>query len=678
MTNRYEQRYLTELSNRIAASFPSSSIVTLKLSNWIEEQDLGFLWDPEIDRFARKGLPAAVWKDLRTRLAARLKRITPARADALSRNISALSDHMGLDEDETAIFTLTLRAARFGPVNTLCNTLTDDARLPVEDAVAILTGVSRSRVRKALAPSAKLQSCGLLHFDKPPYAGLGIQPGERLLTAMEPPSRGISDILASMFATVEPATVTWDDFEHIGPERDFALRLLKGALKRRERGVNILLHGAPGTGKTELCKVLAACAGANLCAVGESDDDGDEPSRFERMQQLRFGQRLLGDQGNTVILFDEMEDLFPALDVGFFGLPMRRTGSKVHMNRLLETNPAPTLWTTNSIRDCDPAFLRRFTFVLELRTPPIQVRARVWQKMAQQHQVRLTPELCLGLAESMAEAPALASSALRAARIADGGPEDVRLTAQALSVAVRGRRVPEASRTLTHFDPELANADHDLHQLTQRLVSCGHLNLGGLCLGGPPGTGKSAYARYLADQLEMPILERRASDLLDRYVGGSERNIADAFSEARDRQAFLIFDEADSLLGARGVESRRWEVSQVNEMLTWMEQHTLPFACTTNLIERLDPATARRFSLRVRFLPLAAAQREACFKRFFGCDAPARLAELDQLTPGDFAVVAKRVHLLGITEPAEIMTELRREHLSKPGKHNPIGFRASL
>ena len=71
MTNRYEQRYLTELSNRIAASFPSSSIVTLKLSNWIEEQDLGFLWDPEIDRFARKGLPAAVWKDLRTRLAAR-------------------------------------------------------------------------------------------------------------------------------------------------------------------------------------------------------------------------------------------------------------------------------------------------------------------------------------------------------------------------------------------------------------------------------------------------------------------------------------------------------------------------------------------------------------------------------------------------------------------------------
>ena len=46
----------------------------------------------------------------------------------------------------------------------------------------------------------------------------------------------------------------------------------------------------------------------------------------------------------------------------------------------------------------------------------------------------------------------------------------------------------------------------------------------------------------------LQVVQKRASDLLNAYVGGTERNIADAFAEARDVDAFLVFDEADSLL----------------------------------------------------------------------------------------------------------------------------------
>jgi SpoVK/Ycf46/Vps4 family AAA+-type ATPase len=135
-----------------------------------------------------------------------------------------------------------------------------------------------------------------------------------------------------------------------------------------------------------------------------------------------------------------------------------------------------------------------------------------------------------------------------------------------------------------------------------------------------------------------------------------------------------VFDEADSLLGARDGATHRWEISQVNEMLTWMENHPLPFACTTNLVEQLDPATARRFSLKIGFLPLSAQQREACFHRLFQSDPPSGLWALDQLTPGDFVVVAKRSKLLGINHPEAILIELRREQASKPNTRNPIGF----
>jgi len=678
MTNKYEQRYLIDLAFRVAHSFPARSVVAQELSSWVEDQDLGFVWDPEMDNFRKKGVPAAVWADLRKRLAARNAAIARPKPDTVAENISLLATHVGLTADERIIFELGVRAGRSGPARSLCNALVDDARIPVHDAVIHLTGLPAPSVRCALAPTGRLLVSGLLQFDKPPLSGLGLFPSDRLLVALDPPSRSLSDILDKLFARVGVASVAWEDFAHLGAGRDFAFRLLRGALDRGEKGVNILLHGVPGTGKTEFCKTLAQRLGAGLHAVGEADDDGDEPSRFERLQQLRLGQRLLSDQGNSLILFDEMEDLFPGIENGIFGLSLRRAGSKVHTNRLLENNPVPTLWTTNDISDCDPAFLRRISFTLELRTPPVAVRSRIWEKLAAHHQVPLSKELCLELAHCMEDAPALADSALRAARITRGGADDVKLAASAISRAVRGGHTTLAAPSNVRFEPELANADHDLTLITERFVACGPANTGGLCLSGPPGTGKSAFARYLAERMNMPVLERRASDLLDRYVGGSERNIANAFAEARDTSAFLVFDEADSLLGARDGATHRWEISQVNEMLTWMESHPLPFACTTNLVEQLDPATARRFSLKIGFLPLSIGQRAACFRRFFHSEpAPIGLLALDQLTPGDFAVVAKRSKLLGISEPEAILIELRREQIAKPNIRNPIGFRAA-
>ena len=65
----------------------------------------------------------------------------------------------------------------------------------------------------------------------------------------------------------------------------------------------------------------------------------------------------------------------------------------------------------------------------------------------------------------------------------------------------------------------------------------------------------------------------------------SEQAIAAAFEEAADLGAFLILDEADSLLRDRGAARHSWEITQVNEMLTWMERHPFPFACTTNAPE---------------------------------------------------------------------------------------------
>ena len=80
----------------------------------------------------------------------------------------------------------------------------------------------------------------------------------------------------------------------------------------------------------------------------------------------------------------------------------------------------------------------------------------------------------------------------------------------------------------------------------------------------------------------------------------TEQNIAAAFREASEDGLLLVFDEADSFLHSRARARLSWEVSTVNEMLTAMEHHPLPFICTTNLMEQFDEAAFRRFTFKIR------------------------------------------------------------------------------
>ena len=187
------------------------------------------------------------------------------------------------------------------------------------------------------------------------------------------------------------------------------------------------------------------------------------------------------------------------------------------------------------------------------------------------------------------------------------------------------------------------------------------------CLHGFSGTGKSAYARFIAKALGIEVIEKRASDLMSMFVGGTEKRIARAFEEAADRRAMLILDEADSFLRDRSSAVRSWEVSQVNEMLTWMERHPQPLVCTTNLAASLDAATVRRFLFKVEFNPLSPHQAREIFRRSFGVEPTSRLAQLRTLTPGDFDVVARKARVIDERDAAILVAMLADEVAAKPG-----------
>lgn len=270
-------------------------------------------------------------------------------------------------------------------------------------------------------------------------------------------------------------------------------------------------------------------------------------------------------------------------------------------------------------------------------------------------------------------APALIGNAIKGAKASGGGAAEALMIGEGLITAIYGR--PPAPVSLPPvYDRALALADTDLDALAARLCAAPERGWS-LLLSGPSGTGKSAFARHLAERTGVELIEKRGSDLLGMYVGQTEANMARAFRESARSGAMLLIDEADDFLFDRRDAVRGWERSMINQMLRQLETLEAPFVATTNLAERLDPATQRRFTIRATFLALDTPRAAALFSRWFGRPLPLGEA-LHGATPGDFAVVARRAELLGETNSRALLAWLRAEAELRGQKDVTMGFAA--
>ena len=619
----------------------------------------------------------------------------------VEKNIDKLSLLLNLSPAEKAVLLLGTLARYQRDLRSLLVEFKVSNAPEAYEAIAQVAGVQANEIAEALRAGSRLERIGMVEnlISEHSITDLSdlMKVSDKLPSVLMREYRDQNELMAVFTSPCAPTSLRTTDFSYVQNEVEILSQLLQQSSHNQQEGVNILVYGPPGTGKTELAKVIAQNANLQLIEVEYADREGNSLSGKDRYRSLQMAQVFLKNNSQVALLFDEVEDVFPTISPDTAQLISRQDNNlhpslssvngKAWVNQILETNPIPTIWITNRIEQIDPAFRRRFAYHLELQSPPPKAREQLIRKTLEG--VAVSEALINQLSERKDLTPAQIRTAVKFANLVQNQHYSIDfLINKQLKNADAALGLNDQSYNpiphATQYNLSVLNLESrfEIQKIIQSLKARGH---GTLCFFGPPGTGKTALATHIAEQLGQTLLVKQASDLISKYVGETEKNLANMFQEATTENAVLLLDEADSFFQDRRGAQRNYEVTEVNEMLQQMERFKGIFICTTNFMDRLDQASLRRFTFKIQFKPLSQAQKLIMFTQEANLaentpiseEIQNRLQKLDHLCLGDFAAVKKQMLILDeIFSPLEFLEQLEAEHYVKPQvkEHKPIGF----
>lgn len=574
------------------------------------------------------------------------------------KNLALLQECFGLSALEVQII---YALYSYSKASGYCSCLDDD-KLDYYEVCALIgevLQVSHTKVAKLLMADMPLRQLGLLDTG---YADGRLELESFAQSLMqEPLSR--SEFVGSVARAMPASTLECHDFSYMQKDLDMLLDYCKNA-----KSPSVFLYGKPGVGKNEIAALLAKELNRELWEIHNLKNGKVEDKRYE---QFVRAQTML-DKDRAMILLDECEDIFPTLYARFF----ENKPSKNTLNKMLESVKIPSIFLSNSAA-IDPAFLRRFDIVLEIHAPLQEKKQEILQKALQSQGIKVDSRIMRQMSESSLSQGVLLQACKVAKTLAKTSKQSAKERQKSIResliqvlnehLKLQGQKLISTSKPKSlPYNMSLINASVDMQSLCERIKSvCGagdskesataDSTQGIRILAhGMAGSGKSEFAKALAKELNKPIMLKRASDLLSMWVGGSEQNIAAAFREAEKRGAILVLDEVDSFLQDRSGASRSWEISQVNETLTQMENFEGIFIATTNFMDTLDRASIRRFDMKVEFKPLDCARLKQAFSLYAkhlgisdyavfleSTSAKRALEKLENICFGDFALIAR-------------------------------------
>jgi SpoVK/Ycf46/Vps4 family AAA+-type ATPase len=607
--------------------------------------------------------------------------------EVLNQNLDAITSLIGLSPLEREVLGLGVLIHTESCMDFLGEVIGGDLLgYAAERILAPMLRQKNEIVADALKREAKLYTTGLLKIDM--NGRYMLRQLVDLLTdsfasRMLLPQKDIRLLLEGFVKPVSGAVLSPKDYEHVQLDLKISLAVLNHALKSHADGVNILIYGKPGTGKTEFVRMLASVLSVPMIEISPNNLAGEAVTPMRRLHSYRIAQAFFRDQP-TLLMFDECAEVLQQVTFALNEDNEAKVPRKSWINKMLESNQIPTIWITNSIDGFDQAYLRRFSVCFEMPTPSQQHRLKILDKA---FQGAISDSVRLKIAKHKDVFPALVEQTagiVMATGACQTERESMAIHLINTKLKINGlTQINSPTRTgfgIEDFKSEWINTDVDLEGLRQALSDGGS---GRICLYGPPGTGKTAIGQWLACKLDLEHMVVKASELISPFLGETEQKIAQAFNQAQQHGAILQMDEVDSFLQERQKAAHQWEVTQVNEMLTQMEAFTGIFIASTNLFESIDEASLRRFDMAIQigFMKPHAAWSmfvQTCEKLGISEVDPSfrmRLARVKNLTPGDFEQVCRRSKLQSITTALTVLRFLETAvGLKKTAVKGTMGF----
>lgn len=440
---------------------------------------------------------------------------------------------------------------------------------------------------------------------------------------------------------------------------------------------SILFYGKPGTGKTELAKTIAKEVNLDLYAINILDDEGEDDRKYRK--RSLFAAQNHPTISENIILVDECDQLINSRPNYFFN-SNSNDDQKAWLNEYLDTNKSKTIWITNSIECIDESIVRRFNYVLEFNELTNLQREKILTSITDKNNCTFLSEEDIKIFSQSDKLTSghfsIALKTVKELEVSDSKKKEfftnilkehqnmlsskpLRLKSLNSNYCIKGLNIDQSPTSIVEQSRKILEMieTHD-----------SDINLNTL-LYGPPGTGKTEFVKYLGQELGKEILLKRASDLLSMWVGGSEKNIRLAFEEAEREKKILFIDEADSLLSLREGHNRTWETTQVNEILTCMENFRGILLCATNHVENLDTAAQRRFLFKLKFDYLDKTGVLHFYEKFFTHYVSEELKSSERdtlrsiqgLTPSDFNNLKRKFDIIAPLNHGAILEQLRLE-----------------
>lgn len=491
----------------------------------------------------------------------------PAKIKKALKDVSSVQfavDTLKLSADESELLQAVFRMQSVKEIYAVCNDFFRNDDISRFELYSKCTGKSQKQIRLLLKNDQKLKAYGLIDSD-----------GDMDEDAMDAINEKDMRLYFTDIVRNEKNSKSYDlnSFSVSQEQTDVAVQLLKSS-----NPCNILLLGAPGSGKSEYAKSLIKQAGLKMTTYknelevsGKKDDDDVEVKALSRLNcylSLKIE--------DSVLVVDEAENVLKTKEFSFFGMKLS-SPQKGTVNRMLsETSENKVIWIVNYTSEMDESTLRRFTYSIKFNAMPKEtLRSIAAGKLKSVKMPAVLKNDILDMFSTYKVTGASVDNVVKAINSLDyqKGKEDkvrkdIKSVLEANSSLLYGKKMMRDAVKKSYdlsvlntsvLAPEIIEMLKAAEEYKRENQAAGVSEGIRICFYGISGSGKTELARYISTVLGKPLLLKRCSDLLGPYVGQTEHAIAEAFEEAEATDSILLFDEADSFFADRADAKQSWE-----------------------------------------------------------------------------------------------------------------------